>query len=151
MGIIKEFREFIVKGNAIDMAVGIIIGAAFGVVVKSLVDNIMMPPLGYLMGGIDFAEFKWVLAPGLNPGDIHPITQLEVTKEVPEVAIGYGVFINALITLLIQGFAIFLVVKTINSLKRKEEAKPAEPTAPAAPPADVQLLTEIRDLLKNRG
>lgn len=142
MGILKEFRTFIMKGNAIDLAVGLIIGAAFGVVVKSLVDDVMMPPLGYVMGGIDFSEYKYDLAPALAVGDTHPITQVAVTKEVPAVSIRYGAFINALITLLIQGFAVFLVVKGINSLKRKQEAAPAEP------PADVQLLSEIRDLLK---
>lgn len=142
MGIIKEFRTFIMKGNAIDLAVGLIIGAAFGVVVKSLVDDIMMPPLGYVMGGIDFSQYAYELAPALAVGDTHPITQLEVTKEVPAVSIRWGAFINAIITLLIQGFAVFLVVKGINSLKRKQESAPTEP------PADVKLLSEIRDLLK---
>ncbi len=146
MGIFREFKAFIVKGNAIDMAVGIIIGAAFGAVVKSLVDNIMMPPLGYVMGGIDFASYAYELAPAVKAGETHPITQLVVEKAVPAVVIRYGVFVNALIALVIQGFAIFLVVKGINSLKREEAAAPA----PAAPPADVVLLTEIRDLLKNR-
>lgn len=146
MGIFREFKAFIIKGNAIDMAVGIIIGAAFGAVVKSLVDNIMMPPLGYVMGGIDFASYAYELAPAVKAGQTHPITQLVVEKAVPAVVIRYGVFINALIALVIQGFAIFLVVKGINSLKREEAAAPA----PAAPPADVVLLTEIRDLLKNR-
>lgn len=146
MGIFKEFRTFIIKGNAIDMAVGIIVGAAFGAVVKSLVDNIMMPPLGYLMGGIDFASYAYVLAPAVKAGQTHPLTQLVVEKDVPAVVISYGVFINALIALMIQGFAIFLVVKGINTLKRKEEAPPP----PAALPADIQLLTEIRDLLSDR-
>jgi len=147
MGIIKEFKTFIIKGNAIDIAVGIIIGAAFGLVVKSLVDNIMMPPLGYVLGGIDFGSYAYELAPALNVGSVHPITQLTVEKEVPAVVIAYGTFINALLALVIQGFAIFLVVKGINSLKR------AEPTvaAPEAPPADVVLLTEIRDLLRSRA
>jgi large conductance mechanosensitive channel len=144
MGIIKEFKEFIIKGNAIDMAVGIIIGAAFGAVVKSLVDNVMMPPLGYLMGGIDFASYAYEAAPALKAGDTHPVTQLAVEKDVPAVVIRYGLFINSLITLIIQGFAIFLVVKAINRLKRKQVTSPE--TVPL--PADVQLLTEIRDLLK---
>ena len=145
MGFVKEFKEFIVKGSAIDMAVGIIIGAAFGAVVKSLVDNVMMPPLGFLMGGIDFASYAYVLAPALKAGETHPITQLVVEKDVPAVVIRYGLFVNSLITLVIQGFAIFLVVKAINRLKAKQAAAP-----PAAPPADVKLLTEIRDLLQAR-
>ena len=147
MGLIQEFKEFIVKGNAIDMAVGIIVGAAFGAVIKSMVDDVIMPPLGYMMGGIDFASYKYVLADALKAGDTHPITQLAVQKDVPAVSINYGLFINAMVTLLIQGFAIFMVVKGINSLKRKQAEAPA---APAAPPADVALLTEIRDLLRKR-
>ncbi|HAN99323.1 MAG TPA: large conductance mechanosensitive channel protein MscL [Planctomycetaceae bacterium] len=147
MGIIKEFRTFIVKGNAIDMAVGIIVGAAFGVVVKSLVDDIMMPPLGYVLGGIDFSSMGHEIAPAVKAGSPHPITGLEVTKDMPATVLRYGLFINAIITLLIQGFAVFLVVKGINSLKRKEATAPA---APAEPPADVKLLTEIRDLLARR-
>lgn len=145
MGILKEFRTFIMKGNAIDMAVGLIVGAAFGVVVKSLVDDVIMPPLGYVMGGVDFSEYQLPLAESLQPGDKHPLTGAEVTKEIPAPAIRYGLFVNALITLVIQGFAVFLVVKSLNSLKRKAEEAPP---APAEPPADVQLLTEIRDLLK---
>ncbi len=147
MGLFKEFKTFIVKGNAIDMAVGIIIGAAFGAVVKSLVDNILMPPLGYVLGGIDFASYAYVLAPAVKAGDLHPITQIAVVKDIPAVTISYGIFINALIALVIQGFAIFLVVKGINSLKRKDETVPA----PEAPPADITLLTEIRDLLRERA
>lgn len=146
MGLLNEFKAFIIKGNAIDMAVGIIIGAAFGMVVKSLVDNVMMPPLGYLLGGIDFASYAYQLAPAVKAGETHPITQMVAAKDIPAVVISYGVFINALIALLIQGFAIFLVVKGINSLKRSEPAP-----APAAPPADVVLLTEIRDLLRSQA
>ena len=147
MGIFREFKAFIIKGNAIDMAVGIIIGAAFGAVVKSLVDNLMMPPLGYVLGGIDFASYAYELAPAVKAGQTHPITQLVVEKGIPAVVIRYGVFINALIALVIQGFAIFLVVKGINSLKRDEAVAP---TLPATPTEDVVLLTEIRDLLKAR-
>ena len=145
MGILKEFRTFIIKGNAIDMAVGLIVGAAFGVVVKSLVDDVLMPPLGYVMGGVDFSDYQLPLAEGLKAGDTHPVTGQEVTKDIPAPAIRYGLFLNAMITLVIQGFAVFMVVKSINSLKRKQEEAPA---APAEPPADVQLLTEIRDLLR---
>lgn len=146
MGLVSEFREFIIKGNAVDMAVGIIVGAAFGAVVKSLVDNIMMPPLGYLMGGIDFSSWQWVIAEAVPKGGAHPVTKVVLEKDLPEVALKYGVFINSLINLVIQGVAIFAVVKLINTLRRKNVASPVAP----APPADVQLLTEIRDLLKAR-
>jgi len=142
MGIIKEFKDFIMKGNVVDMAVGIIIGAAFGAVVKSLVDNVMMPPLGYVIGGIDFSTMERIIAPAIKEGAKHPITQLVVDKDIPAVTLRYGLFLNSILTLLIQGFAVFLMVKVMNKLHKKEEA------APAGPPADVVLLTEIRDLLK---
>lgn len=145
MGLLKEFKEFIVKGNAIDLAVGIIIGAAFGSVVNSLVQDVIMPPVGALMGGVDFSSLNVPLIDEVPAGSQHPVTQLTVEKTVPPVVISYGKFINAMIALLIQGFAIFLIVKAINSAKRKSVEAPS---APAAPPADVQLLTEIRDLLK---
>lgn len=145
MGLVKEFRDFIIKGNAIDLAVGIIIGAAFGGMVNSLVKDVIMPPIGYLMGGLDFADKKIML---IAKGATHPITG----KVMPaDVFVSYGVFINALIALLVQGFAIFLVVKMINTArKRFEKQKELEAAAPPVPPADVQLLTEIRDLLKTK-
>ena len=130
MGMIAEFKQFAMRGNVIDLAVGVVIGGAFGKIVTSLVDQIIMPPIGWITGGIDFSELKWVLRPG------------DPTHKVAEVAIQYGAFINTLIQFLIIAFAIFLMVKGINRLVRKQEA------APAAPPADVVLLTEIRDLLK---
>lgn len=133
MGMIKEFKEFAVKGNVVDMAVGIIIGAAFGKIVSSLVSDVLMPPIGMLMGGVDFSD--------------KVITLKEAAEGVAAVQIKYGVFINTLIDFAIVAFAIFLLVKGINALKRKEEAKPA---APAEPPADVKLLAEIRDILKTR-
>jgi len=133
MSMIKEFKEFAMRGNVIDLAVGVVIGGAFGKIVTSLVDQIIMPPIGLLTGGIDFAQMKWVLKPADNTDPAHKIA---------EVAIGYGSFINTLIQFLIIAFAIFLVVKAINRITRREEA------APAPPPADVVLLTEIRDLLK---
>jgi large conductance mechanosensitive channel len=132
MGLLKEFKDFIVKGNALDLAVGLIIGVAFGAVVTSLVQDILMPPLGALMADLDFSKIAYVLK--------------EKTADKDAVVIGFGKFINALISLVIQGFAVFMIVKAINSVKRREQAVPA----PATPPADVQLLTEIRDLLKNR-
>jgi large conductance mechanosensitive channel len=146
MGLLKEFKEFIIKGNAVDLAVGIIIGAAFGLVVKSLVEDVIMPPVGALMGGVDFSSMSYSVLDAVKAGEKHPVTQLTVEKDVPAVVISYGKFINAIIGLVIQGFAIFMIVKAINKMKRKTEEAP---TAPAPPPADVQLLTEIRDLLKN--
>lgn len=148
MGLINEFKQFIIKGNAIDMAVGIVVGSAFTLVVKSLVDDVMMPPLGYVIGGIDFSSLSWPLADAIAAGSKHPITGAEVTKDIPAVVIGFGKFINTIIALTIQGFAVFLVVKAINALKRKQAEAPA---TPAEPPADVKLLTEIRDLLKRNA
>jgi large conductance mechanosensitive channel len=131
----KEFKEFAMRGNVIDMAVGIVIGGAFGKIVTSLVNDVIMPPIGWLTGGIDFSKMKWVIKPADDSDPAHKIA---------EVAINYGSFINTVITFLIVAFAIFILVKAINRMHKKEEA------APAAPPADVALLTEIRDLLKNR-
>ncbi|HEY2622188.1 MAG TPA: large-conductance mechanosensitive channel protein MscL [Dyella sp.] len=133
MSMLKEFKEFAMRGNVIDLAVGVVIGGAFGKIVTSLVDQIVMPPIGALTGGIDFSDMKWVLKPADNSNPAH---------KVAEVAIGYGAFINTLIQFVIIAFAIFLVVKAINRLTRRQEA------APAPPPPDVVLLTEIRDLLK---
>jgi large conductance mechanosensitive channel len=131
---LKEFRDFIARGNVVDLAVGVIIGGAFGAIVKSLVDQIIMPPIGLLSGGVDFAALKLVLKPAAG--------------KATEVAIGYGVFINTIIQFLIVAAAIFLMVKAINSLRREEAAAPVEPAAPTTTEA---LLSEIRDLLKNRS
>lgn len=132
MGMLTEFKEFAMRGNVIDLAVGVVIGAAFGKVVTSLVDQIIMPPIGLATGGVDFNNLKWVLKPA------------DPANKVAEVAIQYGAFINTVITFLIIALAIFLMVKAINRISRKPEA------APAAPPADVVLLTEIRDLLRTK-
>ncbi len=151
MGLIKEFRDFIIKGNAIDLAVGIIIGAAFGAVVNSLVNDVIMPPIGAAMGGIDFADKGVQLVAAVPKGEKHPITGLAVANDVKPVILAYGKFINAIIALIIQGFAIFMVVKLINTArKRFERQKEVEAAAPPVPPADVVLLTEIRDLLKSK-
>jgi large conductance mechanosensitive channel len=131
---LKEFRDFIARGNVVDLAVGVIIGGAFGAIVKTLVDQIIMPPIGLLTGGVDFAALKLVLKPAAG--------------KAAEVAIGYGVFINTIIQFLIIAAAIFLMVKAINSLRREEAQAPVEPAAPTTSEA---LLTEIRDLLKNRA
>jgi large conductance mechanosensitive channel len=128
---LEEFKKFAMRGNVIDLAVGVVIGGAFGKIVSSLVDQVIMPPIGWLTGGIDFSQLKWVLKPA------------DPATKTAEVAIQYGAFINTVITFLIIAFVIFLMVKAINRLSRREEEKPAVPP-------DVVLLTEIRDLLKAR-
>lgn len=134
MSFIKEFREFAVRGNVVDMAVGIIIGAAFGRIVTSFVDDIITPPLGYLIGGVDFTDLA-VTLPALQEGR-EPVT------------INYGSFLQTTFDFLIVALAIFVVIKAINRLKRKQEAEPA---APPAPPRQEVLLEEIRDLLKRQA
>jgi large conductance mechanosensitive channel len=134
MSFASEFKEFAMRGNVIDLAVGVVIGGAFGKIVTSLVDQIIMPPIGWVTGGIDFSDLKWVIRPADTSDPAH---------KVAEVAVQYGAFINTLIQFVIIAFAIFLVVKFINRVTRREEV--------AAPPAaDVVLLTEIRDLLKQQ-
>jgi large conductance mechanosensitive channel len=134
MAIVKEFKEFAMRGNVIDLAVGVVIGGAFGSIVTSLVKDVIMPPIGYLTGGVDFSDKKIVIKPA------------DPAHKVLEVAIHYGNFINAIIDFLIVAFCIFLVVKVINSLKKVEEA-PAPPAADPEPTKEELLLTEIRDLL----
>ena len=148
MGLIGEFKTFIVKGNAIDLAVGIIIGAAFGLMVKSLVDDVVMPPVGALLGGVDFSSLAIKLKDAVPPNGtlLNGLTNT-TGKEIPAVVISYGKFINAVIALIIQGFCIFLVVKAINKLKRKEAVAPSTPPAPTT---EEKLLTEIRDLLARK-
>jgi len=140
MGMLKEFREFAFKGNMIDMAVGIIIGAAFGGLVKSLVDKVLMPPLGLLIGGLDFTEFKLRLRDAV-------IENGDVAK--PAVDVGYGEFVSVFINFVIVAFAVFLLVKGINTARKRFEAEAPAP-APAGPTQE-QLLAEIRDLLKSRS
>ena len=137
---LKEFKEFALKGNMVDLAVGIVIGAAFGAIVSSLVDDIFMPIIGLIIGGVDFSNLFIVLS---NPDNL-PVPSLAVAQEAGIATLNIGLFINAVVKFTIIAFALFLVVKGMNSLKRKEEAPPA----PAEPPADIKLLTEIRDLLK---
>jgi large conductance mechanosensitive channel len=131
MSILREFKEFAVKGNAIDMAIGIIIGAAFGKIISSLVDDIIMPPIGVLVGGVDFTKLA--------------VTLKEATADAPAVTLNYGNFIQTLVDFTIIAFAIFMLVKLINRLRRKQEAAP-EPI----PTKEELLLAEIRDLLKER-
>ena len=137
MGMISEFKDFISRGNVIDLAVGVIIGAAFGKIVTSLVEQVVMPPIGLALGGVDFSNLKWVLAP-----------EDPATEAIEEVAIQYGAFLNTLIQFLIVAFVIFLMVKFINRLRRERAAQP-DPV-PAAPTATEALLAEIRDELKAR-
>jgi large conductance mechanosensitive channel len=146
--VLKEFKEFAVKGNVLDMAVGIIIGAAFGTIVRSLVDDVIMPPIGLLLGGVDFTDLFITLSGGTVPG---PYATLAAAQEAGAVTINYGVFINGLISFLIVAFAVFMVVRSFNRLKRKEEATIETPPAPPEPSAEEKLLTEIRDLLKARA
>jgi large conductance mechanosensitive channel len=145
MSLIKEFREFALKGNMLDMAVGIIIGAAFGTVVKSLVDDILMPLVAGLFKAPDFTNLFFVLK---EPAEGANLTSLDAVREAGGVAVAYGQFINAIISLIIVAWALFMIIKSMNKLKRKEEEKPAPP-----PPGPTQeeLLAEIRDLLKQRG
>ncbi|MFC2176111.1 large-conductance mechanosensitive channel protein MscL [Bacteroidota bacterium] len=135
---IKEFKTFISKGNVLEMAVGLIMATYFGAIIKSLVNDIIMPPVGLAMGGVDFSELKIVIQEG--------IAEAEGVAATPEVAVMYGTFINTILTFIIVAFCIFLVVKAYNEMKRKEEAAPAP--APPAPSKEEVLLGEIRDLLK---
>lgn len=139
MSFLKEFKTFAMRGNVVDMAVGIIIGGAFGKIVSSLVSDIIMPPIGLLIGGVKFESLKIVLK--------HAHTDAVTGKVTEAVSINYGNFINTALDFLIIAFSIFLFVKLINSMKRKEETKP---TPPPAPSKEEQLLTEIRDLLKGK-
>ncbi|WP_275556443.1 large-conductance mechanosensitive channel protein MscL [Mixta sp. Marseille-Q2659] len=133
MSFFKEFRDFAMRGNVVDLAVGVIIGAAFGKIVSSLVANIIMPPLGLLIGGVDFKQFKWVLKPAQG--------------ETPPVVMEYGIFLQNIFDFIIIAFAIFIAIKLMNKLhKKKEVEKPA-----AKPSAEATLLTEIRDLLKQQN
>ena len=131
MGLVQEFKEFSVKGNVVDMAVGIIIGAAFGKIVSSLVSDVLMPPLGILLGGVNFKHLQ--------------LTLKDAQGAVPAVTLNYGMFIQSVVDFVIVAFAIFLLVKGINTLRRSEANK-----TPSAPPADIALLTEIRDLLRSK-
>jgi len=134
MSMMTEFKAFAMRGNVMDMAVGIIIGAAFGKIVSSFVGDVLMPPLGLVLGGVDFSDLT--------------VTLKEASGEVAAVTLNYGMFIQTVVDFLIIAFAIFMVIKAMNSLKKKEEEKPA---APPAPSAQETLLAEIRDLLKSRN
>lgn len=135
MGMVKEFKEFAMKGNVVDMAVGIIIGGAFGKIVSSAVSDVIMPPIGLALGGVNFTDLKIKISDAVMEGD----------KMKEAVTINYGNFIQVTVDFLIIAFVIFMMIKAMNSMKKKEEAAPA---APAEPSAEVKLLTEIRDSLK---
>lgn len=141
MGLIQEFREFAVKGNAVDMAVGIIIGAAFGKIVSSLVKDVIMPPIGLLLGGVDFKGLFLTLGGGTY-------ATLAQAQKAGAPTLNYGTFIQTVVDFLIIAFAIFLMVKGINALRRKEEKKPEEPPKPSE---EVILLREIRDALGHKS
>lgn len=139
MGMGKEFRDFAMKGNVVDMAVGVIIGGAFGSIVTTLVNNVMMPPIGLATGGIDFKDKKMVLQAA------------DAAAGKAEVAIGWGMFLNATINFIIVAFCLFMVIKLMNTAKKKfEKEQAAAPAAPAAPSAQELYLKEIRDLLAKR-
>lgn len=144
MGFFKEFKQFAMRGNVVDMAVGIIIGAAFGKIISSLVNDIIMPPIGMLLGGVNFTDFKIVIK------DAVPATVDAAGNAIPEAAavtLNYGSFIQVTIDFLIIALAIFLVIKAMNRMQRKEEAKPAPPPPPSK---EETLLAEIRDILSNK-
>ena len=157
-GMLKEFRDFAIKGNVVDLAVGIIIGAAFTAIVSSLVSDLLMPPFGFLLGGVDFsndyldltqlsARAAETAGQTPDPKSLLSLATLKEAQDAGHTVMAYGKFINAVINFIVVAFAIFMMVRWISKMKKKQEAAPAAPTAP---PADVVLLTEIRDLLAKR-
>ena len=141
MGFLKEFKAFALKGNVMDMAVGVIIGGAFGKIVTSLVNDVIMPPIGLLVGGVDFTNLKLVIKKAVVEGG---------AEIAPAVTWNYGAFIQQVVDFTILAFCVFMMVKVMNKLMKKEEAKPAAPAPAPAPSKEEVLLTEIRDLLKEK-
>ncbi len=137
----KEFKEFAMRGNVVDMAVGIVIGAAFGTIVKSFVDDVLMPPIGLLLGNVDFSNLFLVIKEGAVSA---PYATLEAAKEAGAVTLNYGAFFNTVVSFVIVAFAVFMVIKSLNRMKKQEEEKQE---APPEPSSEERLLTEIRDLL----
>ena len=137
MGLFKEFKEFAVKGNVMDMAIGVVIGGAFGKIITSLVSDIIMPLISAVTGGLSFTDWKWVIREAVMDGE---------TVVKPELALTWGNFVQVIFDFIIIAFCIFMVVRGLNKLKKKEEEQ--APAAPAEPSEDIKLLTEIRDLLK---
>lgn len=168
MGLLKEFKTFAVKGNAVDLAVGVIIGAAFGKIVGSLVEDVIMPPIGKLIGGLDFSNLYFSLSDKVDAANIKLLETVASTqpgmldafdsaKRLPLVeakklgpVLAWGNFVTISINFLIVAFCVFLMIKAINTLNRKEEAKPAAPATPPPTPPEQLLLTEIRDILKSK-
>lgn len=141
MGMLSEFKAFAMRGNVVDLAVGVVIGGAFGKIVGALVEQVIMPPLGLMIGGVDFSAWKITLRDaGMDAAG----------AAVPAVYLGIGAFLNTIVQFVIIAFAIFLVIKGMNRVARKAEAAPAAPAVPPAPSAEAVLLTEIRDLLRSR-
>jgi len=136
MSFVKEFKEFAMRGNVLDMAVGVVIGGAFGKIVSSFVSDVMLPLISIITGGVDFMNWKFVLKQAVMHGEI---------VVSPEIAINYGMFVQVIFDFIIIAFCVFLAIRAINSLNKKEEDKPADPETPSE---DIVLLTEIRDLLK---
>jgi large conductance mechanosensitive channel len=143
---LKEFKEFAIKGNMLDMAVGIIIGAAFGTIITSLVNDVIMPPIGLALGNVDFSQLHAVLQQGDPAG---PYATLAAAEEAGAVTLNWGAFINSVLSFLIVAFSVFMVVRSFNKLRAEQEAPPEE--APPEPSAEETLLGEIRDLLKAGG
>ena len=141
MGFLQDFKAFALKGNVVDMAVGVIIGGAFGKIVTSLVNDVSMPPIGLLVGGVDFTNLKLVIKKAVVEGG---------AEIAPAVTWNYGAFIQQVVDFTILAFCVFMMVKVMNKLMKKEEAKPAPAPAPPAPSKEEVLLTEIRDLLKEQ-
>ena len=137
---INEFKQFAVKGNAVDMAVGVIIGGAFGKIVSSIVEDIIMPPIGWIIGGVNFSDLKVTL----------PAMDVAGLEKLEPATINYGNFLQTTLDFIIIAFCVFLMVKGINRMSRKKAEEPAAPPAPPAPSAEEKLLTEIRDLLKDK-
>ena len=141
---LNEFKQFAMRGNVVDLAVGVIIGAAFGKIVDSLVRDVIMPPIGLILGRVDFSNLFLVMKDGAQAG---PYLSVEAAQKAGAVTLNYGVFLNTMISFVIVAWAVFMVIKAMNKLKRDE---PAAPAAPAEPPEEVRLLREIRDALKAR-
>ncbi len=139
---LKEFKEFAMKGNVVDMAIGIIIGAAFGTIIKSLVSDVLMPPIGLMLGDVDFSNLFVVLKEGTTPG---PYETVALAAEAGAVTMNWGVLINNIISFIIVAIAVFFVIKWINNMRKEEEAAPETPPEPSN---EEKLLTEIRDLLR---
>ena len=138
---LREFREFAIKGNVVDMAVGVVIGAAFGKVIDSLVKDVIMPPIGLALGNVDFANLFVILKQGALPG---PYLTIDAAQKAGAVTLNYGALINTIVAFVIVAFCVFLIVKGVNRMRREP------PTAPAAPAEDVVLLREIRDVLREK-